>query len=131
LWWASAGEQTALEASTDELDGLLLLDYQKLRDDRAVDSSECPAEPEPWEISAFGYFHQLTRRIFQTVDRMTTSQDLESAGEMTPVIVELPDLFEMGLDPFARRDCVFIVELIHTWWNRQAVVKPFINVPCC
>lgn len=129
LWWASAGEQTALETSTDELDDLLLLDYNKGRN--SSDMSDAVTESEPWEISAFGYFHQLTRRLFQTIGYIIANQDMEHGSDLFLLAFELPDLFEMGLDPYSDRDVAFLVEFVRVWWSRTATVHRFFKLPCC
>lgn len=151
LWWASAGEQSTNETLQDDLEGFPLLQENANDDDdpsaeNSTDNfvnSEGPSTSTlhksfsldssyPLEITAIGYFHQMTRRLFRTCVAIIQDQDYDNGG--TPVqniSLELTDITNMGLDAYSSQDREFAVQFMRVWWNRNVKINQQLLNLCC
>ncbi|KAL4787514.1 hypothetical protein BJX76DRAFT_318780 [Aspergillus varians] len=64
-------------------------------------------------------------------DDESTSPLLETqTADKDTVIVSAEDMAEMGLDTWSAADRIFVEELVHTWWGRNAYVDSA-RIRCC
>lgn len=148
LWWASAGEQSTSETLQDDLEGFPLLqendnDAEEPSAGDSIVNSEGPSSSAlhknysldsscPLEITAIGYFHQMTRRLFRTCVAIIQDQDYDNGG--TPVqniSLELSDIANMGLDAYSTQDREFAVQFMRVWWNRDVKINQQLLNICC
>ncbi|CAN6673892.1 uncharacterized protein Anr2p [Trichomonascus vanleenenianus] len=126
LWWASAGAQVTEETQLN-CEGLPLLYPQN---DEDANDSDNALEGSP-EIVTVGYFHEITRCLFRTIDGIVSSRSFGDSQDDEPIEFQPSDMIEMGLDPNAESDRDFLVALVNLWWERDAVVSRSWAIPCC
>lgn len=129
MWWASAGEQNAVEQEETSADRQLLEDLPDiheampaaLRDD-VEEEGALHAQVIATVLTA--YFHRLTSLIIHTLAGIVEEADDETEDgiEEDAIQISADGMRRMGLDAGSEADRAFVHEAVKLYFGRDAVV---------
>lgn len=150
VWWASAGDRRS---------GLMEAEEQENEQDAALLQQGVDGTEMTKEVALVAYFHRLSAVIFQglakAVQRSTKPEQYHdgepddddddpatevgddqdalldrSQDDEESVEIEEEDVRSIGLDIWSESDRQFLVDMLHLWWGRTAVVRGG-TIECC
>jgi hypothetical protein len=151
MWWASAGEKDEHLVEEENLDKSLLSDladvaenvadeqrYKDVEDEDedeglgASTSAESTRKDARVEMAVIGYFHRLTKKLFDVSSEIVNGdreEDEDTEFDGVPNI-HREDLRSMGLDAWSRADRHFVGAFCQLWYEREVNVDSA-GVECC
>lgn len=144
MWWASAGEQLRSEEQEEySRDAALLADLtpspqtpmsmpNPAESLASLASARRTSDEARLELAIIAYFHRLTTQMLSILSDLVDSADEaypsedEDSGllqEGKPVIVDSRSVENMGLDVWSNEDKEFVIELMRTYFGRNASIE--------